>query len=298
MAWFLFIDESGHDRKASPYEVLAGIAVQDRDIWNLITALHDAETRIFGRRYSASKDELKGRTLLKRKVFQHRELNVQVPENSIAAFAREALDNGEAAAIYHLKALALAKLQYVQKVLEICASFRCKAFASIVEVDAPPTSSDGLRKDYAYLFERFFYFLEDERPREQGVIVFDELEKSKSHILVEQSHRYFKESATGRHRASLIVPEPFFVHSDLTTGVQIADLIAYCVSWGFRTGSITKPARPELKPFVDQIAGLRCRTIRERRGNPNFQIWSFAHITDLRTRLELEDGEIDEIESE
>lgn len=50
MAWFLFIDESGHDRKAAPYEVLAGIAVQDRDIWNLITALHDAETRIFGRR--------------------------------------------------------------------------------------------------------------------------------------------------------------------------------------------------------------------------------------------------------
>jgi hypothetical protein len=36
MAWVLFIDESGHDRKASPYEVLAGIAVRDRDLWPLI----------------------------------------------------------------------------------------------------------------------------------------------------------------------------------------------------------------------------------------------------------------------
>jgi len=29
MAWFLFIDESGQDHGASPYEVLAGIAISD-----------------------------------------------------------------------------------------------------------------------------------------------------------------------------------------------------------------------------------------------------------------------------
>jgi hypothetical protein len=40
MAWVLFIDESGHDRKASPYEVLAGIAVRDRDLWPMIGVLH------------------------------------------------------------------------------------------------------------------------------------------------------------------------------------------------------------------------------------------------------------------
>ena len=42
------------------------------------------------------------------------------------------------------------------------------------------------------------------------------------------------------HRATLIIAEPFFVHSDLTTGVQIADLIAYCISWGLRFGRMTK----------------------------------------------------------
>ena len=49
----------------------------------------------------------------------------------------------------------------------------------------------GLRKDYAYLFERFFYFLEDNAAREQGIVVFDELEKSQSHLLIDQMHRYF-----------------------------------------------------------------------------------------------------------
>jgi Protein of unknown function (DUF3800) len=58
-----------------------------------------------------------------------------------------------------------------------------------------------------------------------------------------QAHRYFKDTAIGRSRASLIVPEPFFVHSDLTTGIQIADLVAYCISWGFRTARMSKPRR-------------------------------------------------------
>jgi len=32
MAYFLFVDESGHDQGESPYEVLGGIAVEDRDL--------------------------------------------------------------------------------------------------------------------------------------------------------------------------------------------------------------------------------------------------------------------------
>lgn len=287
MAWFLFIDESGHDKGASPYAVLAGIAIQDRDIWNLVNALHDAEIRNFGRRYSLGPAELKEKKLLKKKVFNHSKLNTTIAPEEIVSLAKAVLDVGAGADARHYKALAMAKLAYVREVFDICARFRCKAFASIVEQDANPTSAGGLRKDYGYLFERFFYFLEDAKlPQEQGIIVFDELEKSQSHILIDQAHRYFKDTATGKHRASLIVPEPFFVHSDLTTGIQIADLIAYCVSWGFRLPQMTKPARSELEPFVGQIKNLRFRTLRERNNNPNFEIWSFTHIGDLRTQTE------------
>ncbi len=43
MSYILFIDESGHDGKASPYEVLAGVSIEDRELWNLITAIQRIE---------------------------------------------------------------------------------------------------------------------------------------------------------------------------------------------------------------------------------------------------------------
>ena len=46
-----------------------------------------------------------------------------------------------------LKALAQAKVDYVGSVFNICHEFGCRAFASIVETDAPPTEAGGLRKE-------------------------------------------------------------------------------------------------------------------------------------------------------
>ncbi len=290
MAWFLFIDESGHDRAASPYEVLAGVAIEDRTVRAVIGRLHEAETRWFGRRYSDGRRELKGKRLLKKKIYRHQKLNAEVDAADIPELAKAALDDGARADSRMLRALAIAKLNYVASVFDICAQLGCRAFASIVETDAQPTTAGGLRKDYAYLFERFFYFLEDNAAGEQGIVVFDEFEKSKSHLLIDQMHRYFADTAVGRHRANHILSEPFFVHSDLTTGVQIADLVAYVISWGFRTPRMTKQARAELSELAKQVARLRYRTTRMRLGNPEFDIWSFAHITDLRTQAEREDG--------
>jgi len=159
-------------------------------------------------------------------------------------------------------------------------------FASIVTKNAPaPPSSGYLRKDYAYLFERFFYFLEDVSPLTSGIVVFDELEKSRSHLLVEQMDRYFKRTVKGKQMSGQIIPEPFFVHSDLTTGIQLADLAAYTVSWGFRRiAGMIEPSRQELTGIVDRICRLRHRTFREIGDNPNHEIWSLQLITDLRTR--------------
>ena len=147
MAWFLFIDESGHDRLASPYEVLAGVAIRDQVLRELIARLHDAEVASFGRRYSDGHRELKGAVLLKRKVFRHRALSAELDLADLPSLARAALDDG---------ARANARM-----------------------------------------------------------------------LLIDQMHRYFEETAVGRHRA-----------------------------------------------------------VRERFGNPEFKIWSFAHIADLRTQAE------------
>ncbi|MEO5328381.1 MAG: hypothetical protein H7829_09055 [Magnetococcus sp. THC-1_WYH] len=52
-----------------PYEVLAGIGIEDRNLWNLTCQVHDAEERFFGQRVSTGLLELKGKNLLKSKTF-------------------------------------------------------------------------------------------------------------------------------------------------------------------------------------------------------------------------------------
>jgi hypothetical protein len=46
MAHFMFVDESGQDHKESPYEVLAGVAIHDSALWNLICEVKLAEQAI------------------------------------------------------------------------------------------------------------------------------------------------------------------------------------------------------------------------------------------------------------
>jgi hypothetical protein len=65
MAWFLFIDESGQDKHESPYEVLAGVAIEDRTLWSLVKEIYSAEIAHFGRRYSPGLRELKGKKIPK-----------------------------------------------------------------------------------------------------------------------------------------------------------------------------------------------------------------------------------------
>lgn len=67
MSWALFIDESGQDQRESPYEVLAGIAVEDRRIWPLIRQISDLQQHTFGMRlFEAYGKEAKAKQLLTR----------------------------------------------------------------------------------------------------------------------------------------------------------------------------------------------------------------------------------------
>lgn len=283
MAYFLFLDESGHDHQASPYEVLAGVAVEDRNLWSMVLAVQEAELRCFGCRYSAGRQELKGKKLLKRKTFRLAEQLAPMAEGERRIYAKACLENGESAGKREITALAQAKLAYVSEVLDICARFDCRAFASIVQNHSSrDLPAEMLRRDYCYLFERFFYLLEDRGPNTLGVIVFDELEKSQSHLLLGQMDRYFKRTAKGRRRASQIIPEAFFVHSDLTTGIQLSDLVAYLVSWGFRDKRMELPRREELDDFVYQVCRMRYKTQRKKADSEkSFVAWSFVTLSEL-----------------
>lgn len=279
MSWALFIDESGQDQRKSPYEVLAGIAIEDRKLWRLIRDLSDAQDKIFGMRlFEAYGSEAKAQKLLKAKVFRHAAQAPPFPVAERTALAREILQDGAAVSRDRLTALAQAKLAYVAKALDLSRAAGARAFASIVPQKAPRPAGGMLRKDYAYLFERFFYFLNSQPEDPMGYVVFDELDKSASHILLNQVSEYFLKTAKGRTRSRLIIPEPFFVHSDLTTMVQVADLIAYLLSWGVRLKGMTAPHRSELDSLALKVMRLRF-TQHTAGGYTNY---GFKIINDLR----------------
>ena len=301
LAYFLFIDESGIDQTCSPYEVLAGVAVQDSRVWSLIMAIQQAEIQFFGQRISTDFLELKAKKLLKKKTFELASMLDPIPDEQRTAIVKQFLLEGQAAkresrecrtTKKELAALGQAKIAFCKKVFEICGHHRAKTFASIVDNQAPrPGGHSFLRKDYTYLFERFYYFLEDQRFDNQGIVVFDELDRTRCNILLDQMSKYFKETAKGRLRSSLIVPEPFFVHSDLTTLVQVADLLAYIIVWGVRIGRLMNhPRREELKELADSVCSLRYRYVMgEEPAGEKREVWSFAIIEDLRPRDERAD---------
>lgn len=290
MAHVLFVDESGQDHRESPYEVLGGVAVEDSRIWSLIMSIHDAEIAHFGRRLSRDELELKAKKLLKAKTFRlARQMDPFTPEDR-TRLAKAALDEGNAAKTERresrhsraqLTALAQAKIAFCRRIFELCAHSQAKAFASIVAPKAPRPVGSVLRKDYAYLFERFYYFLEDGPDYAHGIIVFDELEHSQSHILINQMSAYFQHTRKGRLRASRVLPEPMFVHSDLTSLIQVADLIVYVVSWAVRIKGMDGPSRAELSELAEAVRYLRYKTMVDKDGN-SFELWSFVFIDDLR----------------
>ena len=285
MGWFLFLDESGQDGRNSPYEVLAGLAVEDRELWKLILALKKCQEDHFGiRLFDAYGAEAKGQKLLRRKTFRLAKQRAPLPELDRTALAHAALTNGGAVSGDQLTAMGQAKLAYVSAALDLCRKHRTVAFASIIPNDIVRPRYDFLRKDYAFLFERFFHFLNGsaDNRKPMGTIIFDEVEKNQSQILIEQMERYFLHTRNGMARSRLIVPEPLFVHSDLTTMIQMADLVAYIVSWGVRLPGGLRPMVKPKRDELDHLARQVCRLRYHAKTPGGHDTWGFTTISELR----------------
>ena len=106
--------------------------------------------------------EIKARGFLTRSVFKKARRLVNFPDGERQELAKFCLDNGPISKEKHIVALEQSKLAYVTGVLEICNRFRCKIFATINESKYGESPElEFLPKNYVYLLERFYYFLED-----------------------------------------------------------------------------------------------------------------------------------------
>jgi hypothetical protein len=141
-------------------------------------------------------------------------------------------------------------------------------------------AEDFLRKDHVFLLERYFYFLEHQK--EDGLLIFDETDKTLDRAFVGQVNRYFADTATGRYRAGLVVPVPVFVSSDMAYPVQAADVVVYVINWGYRRPNWVPPpaVREEIRrDFNPWLQSLLFRSVKKRRG-ARIAVYSIVRVGD------------------
>jgi len=243
MSWLFFVDESGHDHASCPFEVRGGIAVRTGRLWRLIQSLQRIETECFGCRLSDWGHEIKGAKLLGPKRLRHAKqaeslFSDEERKKQVAAF----LEKGKmqkTPAKNEFVAYGQACIMMAERVFEELYHHEAVIIASIVPrgVRRPEDFlyEDYLRKDQVFLFERFFYLLEEYDT--EGLVIMDKVEKSADRKFIGRIEKYFVATWKGRERATRIVPTPFFVESDLvyaSASTPSTGASAVSVEWATR----------------------------------------------------------------
>ncbi len=240
MSWLLFMDESGHDHKNTPLEVRGGIAIHASRVWGFVQDFQQCERNTFGFQLSERGMELKGSKLLERKrcrwANQEAELSDAERRNGVNRFVTKSQQQGawreRDCTAYGQACRLMARTTFL-----LLKKHEATIFASVIPRGARPPKdyqfNDYLRKDHIFMQERFFWFLE--RKRECGLFVMDQTEKQNDKRYIKRLHNYYTKTQKGQQRSKWIVPSPMFVDSELSPGVQAADLCLYCINWGFRS---------------------------------------------------------------
>ena len=239
MSWLLFMDESGHDHRTMPYEVRGGVAIHASKLWAFIQGWQRLELAAFGAELGQYKKEVKGCKLLDKDRLSWAKQGAVLADDERRKLCRSFFTKGlekKPPARDEFTAYGQACREMANGVFGLLCDHDARLFAVAIPRHARRPQIDAfeeyLRKDHVFLFERYFYFLEEKH--EDGLIVMDESEQTEDSRFVRRLHNYFRKTQTGRFRSTLIVPVPFFVASDMAIPVQAADLCIYCVNWGYR----------------------------------------------------------------
>lgn len=264
MSWLLFLDESGHDHRATPYEVRGGFAIRDSELWPFMQEWRRLERDCFGANLSEYGKEMKGCKLLDKDRFKWASQSDPIPDDSRRRLCRSFFAKGQqkrSPGWDEFTAYGQASLEMARGTFQILRDRGAKLFASAIPrgVEKPDTfeAQEFLRKDHVFLLERYFYYLE--QCGEYGLFVMDETDKAEDRRFIRKLEAYFERTQSGRLRTRWIVPTLFFVSSDLAAPIQAADVCIYCVNWGFRKPSVGMAGQTreeivaEFGPWLDQL---------------------------------------------
>ena len=276
MSWSLFLDELADDRGKNPYRVVAGLAIEDRHIWPLTIKINDANLHYFGRHLrSPNSSYVKADDLLSSDIFMDSQNDLALTASERIILAHSAISDSDVNH-HHRIALAQAKISYCTFIINLIRDYNVRAFAILAPFNTnviPVTNQ--LRRDYTFLLERFFYFVNDQVPPSMGYMICSDLNKYT--ISLSSIADYFLKTTKGKTRALSIMPEPLFARGRVNALFQATSLLAYILSWGFRTPIMNAPIRTELAEFTAIFRSMRYLHT----ASDGKKDWSFKYISEL-----------------
>jgi len=111
------------------------------------------------------------------------------------------------------------------------------------------------KKAYEFLLERIQHYMREYHPRHRALIVMDDTGKQLNRA-VAMKHASFQRAGNRNMAFPAVVEYPFFTRSELSNGVQLADLLAYSVYRAFKSEDFGYPYFEKLLPnFYRRRAG-------------------------------------------
>ncbi|MCW5749740.1 MAG: DUF3800 domain-containing protein [Alphaproteobacteria bacterium] len=110
------------------------------------------------------------------------------------------------------------------------------------------------KKAYEFLLERIQHYMREYHPKHNALVVMDDSSKQLNRA-VAMKHAYFQRAGNQHLKFTQIVGHPFFTASELSSGVQLADLLAYNVYRAFKDENLGYPYFELLLPSFYRRAG-------------------------------------------
>ena len=285
MGWSLFIEEPGDHQLTLPYGVLAGLAVEDRVIWQLARKLKRAEIDFFGSRLVNFCSLFTIESILDIEADQIASSSIDLDAAERLQLVRECAGlNPLQLSTKHSFALTQSRFLFCKHALEILLDYNVKGFATLIPTNQINISYlNGLRKDYSFFFERFNLFLSDYSQGSIGSIVVDECRSDEKYVSVISITEYFEKTTKGRLISQNLIPEPLMANDSLSTINKAAVIYSNILSYGVRLSGMMNNRRYDLDALV-RICNLMRTSYPSRDGKKH---WSVIYLDDVRTMREI-----------
>ena len=118
------------------------------------------------------------------------------------------------------------------------------------------------KKAYELVLERIEHFMTEYHPKHGALVVMDDTSRELNRA-VAMKHAFFQRAGNQNVAFRHIVEYPFFTASELSNGVQLADLCAYNVYRAFKDENFAYPFFAQMLPFfykrqaAQQLDGLK-----------------------------------------